>query len=145
MPRTELQNNILALLEAERRDAPPKPGEDPAYLAWIRTLPCLVCSISIYGLPWIFSPEADLIFETAPIARIRIAEAAHVGSRGLGRKSDDRETIPLCPGHHRTGRDAHHVLGKWFWAYHDLDRERIIGELQARFVASSESPGRISV
>lgn len=133
MPRTELQNRILALVESERATRAPRAGEDPAYLAWIRTLPCLVCSMAVYGCSWIFSPEAELIFETAPVARIRISEAAHVGVRGLGSKSDDTETVPLCPRHHRTGNDAHHALGKWFWLYHNLDREVIVAALQRRY------------
>lgn len=133
MPRTELQNQILAMVEQERSAQTPRTGEDPAYLDWIRTLPCLICSVQIYGCAWIFSDDAGLIFETAPGAKSRIAEAAHVGIRGLGTKCDDRETVPLCPKHHRTGRDAHHVLGKWFWLYHDLDRERVIAVLQGRY------------
>lgn len=56
-------------------------------------------------------------------------EAAHVGERGLGQKSPDREAIPLCSHHHRTGPQAHHVLGKKFWAHHGLDPKAIIAEL----------------
>ena len=39
------------------------------------------------------------------------SEAAHTGPRGLGTKSPDESCIPLCSEHHRTGRDAIHVLG----------------------------------
>jgi len=56
-------------------------------------------------------------------------EAAHVGERGLGQKCSDRETIPLCAAHHRTGPESHHVLGKKFWQHHGLDRDEIVAEL----------------
>jgi hypothetical protein len=55
-------------------------------MRWIKTLPCAVCG------------------------RMG-AEAAHTGPRGLGQKSPDESCIPLCAEHHRTGRDAIHVLG----------------------------------
>lgn len=56
------------------------------YMRWIKTLPCAVCG------------------------RMG-SEAAHTGPRGLGTKSPDESGIPLCAEHHRTGRDAIHVLG----------------------------------
>jgi len=34
--------------------------------------------------------------------------------RGLGQKSHDRETIPLCMNHH-TGSEGIHTLGKRAW------------------------------
>jgi len=75
--------------------------EDPKYLKFIRSLPCAICGACL-------------------------VEAAHVGVRGFGIRCSDRETIPLCPGHHRTRRDAHHVLGKQFWEYHGVDRWELI-------------------
>lgn len=56
------------------------------YMRWIKTLPCAACG------------------------RMG-SEAAHTGPRGLGQKSSDESCIPLCADHHRTGRDAIHVLG----------------------------------
>jgi hypothetical protein len=87
-----------------------KTGKDPEYLKFIRGLPCLVC------------------------ARLG-GEAAHVGLRGMSQKCPDREAIPLCAKHHRTGKDSHHVLGKKFWEYHDLDRETLVRALQVYYVA----------
>lgn len=80
---------------------------DPDYLDWIRSLPCLIC---------------------AKLNRPQFGrtEAAHVGMRGLGQKCSDRETIPLCACHHRTGEHAHHVLGKRFWTFWKLDRYELI-------------------
>ncbi len=56
-----------------------KPPRNPHYLAWIRTLPCVVCG----STGWI--------------------EASHTGPHGLGQKSSDYSAIPLCAKHHRTG------------------------------------------
>lgn len=81
---------------------------DPKYLKWIRTQPCAICG-SLY------------------------TEAAHVGPRGFGLRSNDREVIPLCPGHHRTRRDAHHVLGRHFWEHHGLDRWLLIRHYNATY------------
>lgn len=53
-------------------------------------------------------------------------EVAHVGLRGIGRKCDPREVLPLCAMHHRTGPYAHHRLGKHFWEFHGLDREALV-------------------
>lgn len=50
---------------------------DEAHLAFIRTLPCLIC-----GRP----SEAHHLLRTP--------------ERGIGRKSDDRHTVPLCDPHH---------------------------------------------
>src|ERR1039458_4705421 len=75
----------------ERRRGPARCRE---YLAWIRTLGCVVC-----GRP----PGSVLI------------EAAHtnaLGPRGLGQKSTDFSAIPLCSGHHRQDRDSYHLLGE---------------------------------
>ena len=65
----------------------PHPVRNPRYLAWIRTLPCLICG-----------------------AR-RSIEASHTGPHGLGQKSPDSSAIPLCTKHNRTGKDSYHKLG----------------------------------
>src|ERR1700680_506133 len=75
-----------------------KPARNSRYLAWIRTQPCLVCG----STRWI--------------------EAAHTGPHGLGQKSPDASAIPLCPRHHRTGKDSYHKLGpRKFADVHNLD------------------------
>lgn len=81
---------------------------DKAYISWLHTQPCCVCG------------------------RLSGIEAAHVGRRGLGQKCSDLEAIPLCSEHHRTGPAAHHVLGKWFWSFHSIDREAIIEKMNKR-------------
>lgn len=97
------------------------PVRDPKYLTWLHhKFGCIIC-------------DGGGIY---PVLRSRVSvwnpygptEAAHVGARGLSQKCSDRETIPLCARHHRTGSDSHHKLGKKFWAYHGLDRDKLIAE-----------------
>jgi hypothetical protein len=85
---------------------------DTEYLTFIASLPCLLCR------------KGEQKSRT---------EVAHVGDRGLGQKCPDRETVPLCGEHHRTGRKAHHVIGKKFWIYHRMDRDTVIAGLLAMF------------
>jgi hypothetical protein len=92
------------------RHAPKRqPGDDVLYLIWLRSQTCIVCASGRY------------------------VEAAHVGPRGLGQKCPDRQAVPLCREHHRTGKTAHHVLGKAFWQYHGLSREEVIADLVRRY------------
>ncbi len=99
-----------------KRPGPPRRGRvhDKSYLAWIRTLPCLICD----------HYRCEQIMHT---------EAAHVGDRGLGQKCSDFATVPLCGDHHRRLSTSHHALGKEFWAFHRLDRAEIIGRLVVRY------------
>lgn len=53
------------------------PWRSPAYLAWIRSLPCCVC-----GAP----PQS---------------EASHHGPRGVSQKATDLRAVPLCGDDHR--------------------------------------------
>ncbi len=96
------------------------PLKDAKYLAWIRLHGCTLWPT--LGCHW------------QPV------EAAHVGDRGLGQKCSDREAIPLCGAHHRTGRESHHELGKRFWGYHGLDKDKIITELNRAY--AEETKGR---
>lgn len=62
---------------------PAKPKPNPAYLAKVRALPCIICTS--YGLP-----------QQSP------TQAHHViHERGSFRKVPDTMTIPLCEGHHQ--------------------------------------------
>ncbi len=99
--------------------AKPRRGtlKDPAYLDFIRGHQCCACKM------WGASQSTP-------------TEAAHVGERGLGQKCSDREAIPLCATHHRTGALAQHVLGKKFWAFHGLDRAKLIAQYQERYLVN---------
>lgn len=96
----------------KKRKRKPKPGDDPARIAWVRTLMCMICR-----------------------TQSTITEAAHVGDRGLGQKCQDAETIPLCAEHHRTGKDSAHVMGKRFWSHHGISREDAIRRYQGFYRA----------
>jgi hypothetical protein len=86
-----------------------RPVRNWRYLAWIRTLPCLVCGAK------------------------RGIEASHTGPHGLGQKSADLSAIPLCTRHHRTGRDSYHKLGpRKFAELHNLDIPAIVLKLNAK-------------
>jgi hypothetical protein len=86
-----------------------KPVRNPAYLRWIRSLPCIVCR-----------------------SRWQI-EAAHTGPHGLGQKSSDLSAIPLCARHHRTGNDSYHDLGpSKFAQVHQLNIREIVARLSGK-------------
>ena len=94
-----------------------KTGKSPLYLKFIRAQACILCLEQ----------------------QLTLTEAAHVGNRGLSQKCHDRETVPLCAFHHRTGPHAAHVLGKKFWTLHGLDPEELIRQFQARFDAGERA------
>ncbi len=74
-------------------------GRDVGYLAMVRQLPCLKCGS-----------------EPSEAAHVRFASAAFGKASGLGRKPDDRHSVPLCSGCHRLDRDAQHNRGeREFW------------------------------
>ena len=98
----------------KRRPRKKQPEDDKLYLEWLHTLPCEL---------W---PNPATVCH-GPI------EAHHAGDHGFGRRAPDRTAIPLCAKHHRHGEDAAHKLGKNFWKHHNLDRDRIISELNERY------------
>jgi hypothetical protein len=86
-----------------------KSARNPKYVAWIRTLPCLVCG------------------------RATGVEAAHTGQHGIGQKSPDTSAIPLCAHHHRTGRDSYHRLGRRiFEQRYQLDIRAVVARLNSK-------------
>jgi hypothetical protein len=103
-------------VRTKRLDPRRGPDRSPDYLAWIRTLRCVVC-----GRP----PGSVLI------------EAAHtnvLGPRGLGQKSTDFSAIPLCSGHHRYNKDSYHRLGEgWFAHVHQIRLLELVQVLNSRY------------
>lgn len=95
----------------------PDPRRDPAYLRWIRKLPCVVCAAWALKISGYYG----------------WTEAAHVGERGLGQKCADTEALPLCVWHHRMGPKSVHVLGRKFWEFWKLDRYQLIAKHNQRF------------
>lgn len=90
------------------------PVEDPEYLDWVRRLECAICKLR--GL-----------------RQMSRTEAAHVQDRGMRQKCSDRGVIPLCAEHHRTSAVAHHRLGRKFWAWHGLDRDVLVEQLNREY------------
>jgi len=93
------------------------PDRSPDYLAWIRTLECVVC---------------------ARVSRESTAmEAAHtnvLGPRGMGQKTTDFSAIPLCAAHHRQNLDSYHLLGEQGFSHkHGIDLKELVLRLQNRF------------
>lgn len=85
-----------------------------AYMGWIKTLPCAVCG-----------RQASEYFAI---------EAAHFGLRGLSRKTEDSNCIPLCVEHHREGPLSAHVLQRRFEPFHKLDVPQLIARLNAAWI-----------
>jgi len=93
------------------------PDRSPEYLAWIRTLGCVVCARVSGGAT--------------------VIEAAHtnaLGSRGMSQKTSDFSAIPLCSGHHRESPDSYHRLGEQAFSYkHGIDLKVLALRLQRQF------------
>jgi hypothetical protein len=86
------------------------PARDWKYLAWVRSLPCLVCG-------------------RAP------AEAAHTGSDGgLRQKSSDYSCVPLCREHHTMASRSYHAGSRAeFERRHGIDLAVVVENLNAEF------------
>jgi hypothetical protein len=102
----------------KRRSRPRRgPDRSPDYLAWIRTLGCVVCSTVSCGST--------------------VIEAAHtnvLGARGMGQKTSDFSAIPLCAAHHRENLDSYHTLGEAaFSRKHGIALEELVRALRSRF------------
>lgn len=108
----------------KRKPRKKRKGENPEYLAWLRSRHCAV-PIFLPGGFWVEHRESAGCGGTV--------EAAHVGERGLGQKCSDAQAIPLCSQHHRIGATSNHVLGKSFWEYHGINRKEVIEKLNAMY------------
>lgn len=74
-----VQHGVVLFTPEASLAAVPKgrpPARSPAYLAYVRTHPCCLCGAT---------PPSD---------------AHHWGRRGVGQKTDDYRTVPLCRGCH---------------------------------------------
>lgn len=64
---------------------------DPKYLDWVRRLPCSVCHPEVAIDPW------------AMLEDRKVSDPDHLpvlGLKGVGIKSPDAFTVPLCRKHH---------------------------------------------
>lgn len=131
----------------KRKPRKKRAGDDPKYLAWIRTLPCVCCKVlgrcvecdAVVSIRETrFQDQCPACGDQLPILvtheQTSPTECAHVGKRGLGQKCPDRETIPLCGGaHHREGPESHHKMQKRFEAHWGIDFASLITQLNARY------------
>lgn len=70
---------------------------DIAFMLWVKTMSCVARELGLdTGHPCGGVIEAD-----------------HAGTRGLGMKCDDRETIPICTEHHRQRTDFSGAFKTW--------------------------------
>lgn len=89
---------------------------DFLYLAWIKTQVCIVCERQRDFYP-------------------RKVYAHHAGARGLSQRADDRTALPLCWRHHdRLSPISIHSLGKRFWGIYGIERDKVIEELNKRYL-----------
>jgi hypothetical protein len=91
-------------------------GKSPTHLDLIRQLPCLLS-----GRP-------------AEAAHIRYADAKHgKAETGVGRKPDDRWTVPLCPELHRLLKGCQHDSDeRAWWQQFGVDPLDVAGRLWGR-------------
>ncbi len=137
--RTPLQD----LMKAERgtprkrikqRRTKPRKGvlKDPKYLAFIAQQPCFICSTTLERDRKRKTP-AFCLYPELWMYQVGRTEVAHVGDRGLGQKCSDRETLPICERHHRTGPLALHKLGKKFWTHFGIDKAAQLSYYQSLY------------
>ena len=119
---------LIRYTPLRRAKAPPRvrarprrgPDRDPAYLQWIRSLPCAICG--------------------ANGARSEAAHTSVLGPRGLSQKSSDYSAIPLCYGHHRGNADSYHALGeRRFIEVHGCDLRGWVGNLVLQYRSGSDA------
>lgn len=83
--------------------------QHPAYLAGIRSLPCIICGTN----------------HDVEAAHIRFScRPAGKPLTGAGQKPHDCWTLPLCAQHHQWGPDAQHLSKhseREWWRAHDID------------------------
>ncbi len=91
-----------------------KVGKDPAYLAFLRGLPCCVEHgplLNWYGSSFVI-------------------DAAHIGPHAFSVKAPDRQAVAMCRWHHEK---LHRVGPKAFWKMYEADPDAIIAKLNAQY------------
>lgn len=109
---------------------------DPAYMAWIASLPCAACMV--HGeVKW-----------GVHVAHLRAASEEH-GKRytGKGEKPSDRWTLPLCPPHHtgdsRVVKFSQHGMAELdFWATFGIDPFQLCIDLREAYTAGAPAHPR---
>jgi len=96
-----------------------RPYRSAAYLAWIRTLPCIAPGCGHEG------NDVAAHHEPKP------------GQSATGMKCGDDRALPLCSRHHTGSKDARHNMSRAaFWKH--LDVELLIKELRGLYKAEQK-------
>jgi hypothetical protein len=129
---------------AKRAPRRSRSDSEPQYLAFVRKLPCLVCYADFWAYWLNLEPgvRVNLVEMVETLNRGAVqhlqdspTEAAHLGFsssvRGIGQKYPDLEAGPLCRGHHREFKTAHHQASAGWWGRNlpDLDRDSMLKAL----------------
>lgn len=102
---------------------------DKNFLAFVKSLPCVVCEKVMDELVAAGFPREMLSQESR-------TEAAHVGQHSMDQKTDDENACPLCRvEHHQFGPESLHKLGPGFWAHHGIDWPELRAALHRRYDA----------
>jgi len=104
------RRNVAPVADGQRKPR----MRDKAHLAFIATLPCVICLA--YGVH---------------VAHVRYASAADGACIvGKSEKPSDWRTVPLCPAHHTDGPEAQHRMSErdW-WAGHGINPYTIAASL----------------
>jgi hypothetical protein len=106
----------LLLPKGKRRLTPKRSTKDEAHLRLIRQCPCLACGI-----------------EPAEAAHVKYADPMRGKDHpGIGRKSHDMWTVPLCPSCHRNGKNCQHQHNeRVWWEQHRIDPLAVAERLYA--------------
>lgn len=113
-----------AVDRSDKRQRQPRKKE-PAYLAWVRRLPCIA---------GIVEGGCSGPIEAAHV-RYSDAKAGRVNS-GMQQKPDDLWTAPLCNAHHQ--HDQHLRAERAFWGRLGIDPGALCPALHAAFEAHQE-------
>lgn len=89
--------------------------QNPAYLAFVRCFQCILHNtVVVNGVITAIHQCSGRL------------EAARTGRHGRGQKAADETALPMCTNAHRSGKQAHHRLGKKFWEFWGLDQAKLI-------------------
>lgn len=87
--------------------------QNPKYLEFVRCLCCILYHLQSSGSGTVHVCSGEI-------------QAAHTGRHGRGQKAADETALPMCNSAHQSSKFSHHKLGKKFWSFWGLDREKLV-------------------
>ena len=99
--------------------------QNPEFLAFVRTLPCILTGKTGYAT--LGTPRQVFVHQCS--GRI---EASHVGRSGMRIKAADETCLPMCSRGHRTGPLAHHKISSLFWSAWGLNKQVLVEQTQQK-------------